>query len=70
MKNTLRVDHRSDILSIVDGNLLCPQCGRGKVQRVTPETRARNLVVFCKRCGVESIVNIEECLCQVPVPNV
>lgn len=47
-----------------DGWLLCPHCGKQKVLRIYPETRARCLQVYCKRCGRESIVNIDECLCQ------
>lgn len=47
-----------------DGWLLCPRCGRGKVLRLNPETRARSLTVYCKLCGKESIVNIDECLCH------
>lgn len=44
--------------------LKCPACGLGKVQKLIPGTRAENLVVYCKRCGKESIVNIG----LVPVP--
>lgn len=42
---------------------MCPRCGRGKVLRLNPKTRATSLVVYCKHCGMESIVNIDECLC-------
>ena len=44
---------------VKDGWLMCPRCKRGKVLRVTEETVARNLPVFCRRCCQESIVNIE-----------
>lgn len=46
-----------------DGWLICPKCGRGKVLKLNPATRATDLVVYCKVCGKESIVNIDECLC-------
>lgn len=46
-----------------DGWLMCPRCGRGKVLRLNPKTRAISLTVYCKICGSESIVNIDECLC-------
>lgn len=41
-----------------NGWLMCPACGKHKVLRLTPKTEAKNLPVFCKRCGKESIVNI------------
>lgn len=44
--------------------LSCPACRRGKVLKLLPETKAENLIVHCKRCGQESVVNIPE----VPVP--
>jgi len=43
--------------------LVCPRCGRGKVLKLNPGTRAKDLTVFCKVCGQESIVNIDERLC-------
>ena len=54
---------KSDRLATKNGWLLCPCCGKGKVLRLNPETRARSLTVYCKICGKESIVNIDECLC-------
>lgn len=38
--------------------LLCPACGRGKVLRLLPDTRATDLIVHCKVCKKESVVNI------------
>lgn len=52
------------LLSVRDGWLLCPVCGKTKVLRIYPETRGRMIQVFCKRCGSESIVNIEQCQCH------
>ena len=37
---------------------MCPACGKHKVLKLLPNTEARSLAVFCKRCGKESIVNI------------
>ena len=51
-------------LVIKDGWLMCPSCGKHRVLRVYPDTRAKCLQVYCKRCGQENIVNIDECLCQ------
>lgn len=44
--------------------LKCPACGKHNVLKLLPETEAKSLVVYCKRCGQESIVNIS----PVPVP--
>lgn len=46
-----------DIININQGWLLCPHCRR-KLVKLLPETSANNLVVFCRKCGHESIVNI------------
>lgn len=51
-------------LAVKNRWLICPACGRGKVLKLNPGTRAVELTVFCKVCGAESIVNIDECLCQ------
>nr|DAW41312.1 MAG TPA: transposase-like protein [Caudoviricetes sp.] len=56
-------DEKCGKLIAKDGWLMCPKCGRGKVLRLNPKTRATSLVVYCKHCGMESIVNIDECLC-------
>ena len=39
--------------------MLCPVCGKGKLLKIRPDTTAQNLPRKCKRCGQESIVNIE-----------
>lgn len=44
--------------------LMCPICGKGKVLQILPSTVATDLVVFCKVCKKESVVNIQ----QVPAP--
>ncbi len=44
--------------------LVCPACGVGKVLKLLPSTEAKNLIVFCRVCHKESIVNIP----LVPVP--
>lgn len=37
---------------------LCPVCGKHTVLWLLPTTEVKNLPVKCKRCGMESIVNI------------
>lgn len=44
---------------IRDGWVICPTCGRGKLQPVLPTTTARDLPRKCKRCGVISKINID-----------
>ncbi len=46
-------------LSVKDGWLICPVCGKGKLQKILPSTTAKNLPRKCKRCGQETLVNIE-----------
>lgn len=38
---------------------MCPVCGKGKVLKLREDTTAYALPVYCRRCGQESIVNIE-----------
>ena len=52
-----------DIIIANNGWLLCPYCRR-KLLRVLPDTTARNLPVYCRKCSHESVVNIS----QVPAP--
>lgn len=52
-----------DKLVIKDGWLFCPACGKSKVLKLRSDTRAENLIVHCKKCGRESVVDIA-CLCQ------
>ena len=59
----MQVAEKRDKLVVKDGWLICPACRRSKVLKVLSNTRAENLVVHCKKCGRESVVNIE-CLCQ------
>ena len=51
--------NKTDTIRVRDGWLICPACGKHKVLRLDPETTAHKLPVFCKRCGTESIVNID-----------
>lgn len=37
---------------------LCPACGKHTVLFLLPTTEVADLPVLCKRCNVESIVNI------------
>ena len=46
-------------LIIRDGWVICPVCRKGKLLKLRPDTAARNLPCKCKRCGQESLVNID-----------
>lgn len=37
---------------------MCPVCGKQKLARLTPTTEVKDLALYCKRCGKESVVNI------------
>lgn len=58
----LKTDHECGKLIVRNGWLMCPHCGKMKVLRLDPETTAHALPVYCRRCGKESIVNIDESL--------
>ena len=47
------------MLELQDGRIICPDCGRTTDQVVMPETLAKDLAVFCKRCKRRLIVKIE-----------
>ena len=44
---------------VKDGWAVCPVCSKGKLLKLLPGTRVHNLPCKCKKCGQESIVNIE-----------
>ena len=60
----LQTTQKSDKLTVKDGWLLCPSCGRSKVLRILPETRGRAIQVYCKKCGRETLVDIDKCQCH------
>ena len=39
--------------------VVCPVCRRGKLLRLTEATRAQGLVLFCRQCKHESVVEIK-----------
>lgn len=58
MQNTLKSKPTDD----AEKNLrrfLCPLCGKHTVLWLLPDTEIKNLPIKCKRCGKESIVNVE-----------
>ena len=55
---------RGKMLTVRDGWVACPTCRRNRrLLQVKPDTEARNLVVFCRDCKTEHIVDIVEGQC-------
>lgn len=57
-----KVLQKSETCGKMDTNqkrYLCPHCGKHTVLWLLPSTRVKDLPVKCKRCGMESVVNIE-----------
>lgn len=55
----MQVDARNDKLSIKDGWVICPVCGKGKILKIESDTFVHRLPRKCKRCGQTTYVNIE-----------
>ena len=55
----LKEANESGKLIVKDGWVICPVCAKGKILKVRPDSSVRNLPRKCKRCGQETIVNIE-----------
>lgn len=52
------------VLSVRDGFLVCPRCRRNKkVIRISPDTAAINLAVYCRSCKSEIKIDIFEGQC-------
>lgn len=51
------------MLAVKDGYLECPYCKASKIQRVRPETVAKRLQVYCRKCKHEIIVDMQAGQC-------
>lgn len=40
--------------------VLCPICGGKTRTKIRPDTEAKNLIVFCPKCKMESVVGVEK----------
>lgn len=50
----------SGILSVKDGWITCPSCGRNhRLLKIDDDTTATNLHVYCRTCRTEIILDIE-----------
>lgn len=52
------------MLTVRNGWLVCPICRQNrKLLQIAPETRAKNLILFCRMCKNECEVDIDEGQC-------
>lgn len=49
-----------NIFSVPRQWLLCPLCNHKTRIQVIPQTKIRNLPVWCPKCGKESIIDMEQ----------
>ncbi len=55
---------KSSKLTVKEGYLVCPVCKRNrKLLQIDPATQAKHLVVYCRDCKSEIIVDIDEGQC-------
>ena len=58
------------IVPVRKGVLTCPYCDRTLKVRITSETKATGLLVYCDRCHRSLPVNIDRGLCRLcPCPD-
>lgn len=58
------------MVPVKKGVLACPYCDRKLKVRITPETTATGLQVYCDRCHRSLEVNIDRGLCRLsPCPD-
>lgn len=63
MKNLLISDAGGRIISVQKGWAICPDCGRGRLMPILPETRGRMIPAWCKRCRRQHFLNIDASAC-------
>ena len=52
------------IMPTSGGYLVCPRCRRNKhLLKLSPETEARGLIVYCRDCKTEFKINISQGQC-------
>lgn len=56
--------NRDKILTVKDGYLVCPTCRRNRrLMKIKPDTVAHKLVIYCRDCKTEHIVDIDRGQC-------
>ena len=52
------------LLAVRDGWLICPTCRRNKrLMRISPETTAQRVIVYCRDCKTEHVIDIQQGQC-------
>ena len=52
-------------LVIRNGRYVCPNCKQTTHQKASEETNAQRLILWCRNCKAEFVVNIEHGQCSV-----
>lgn len=66
---TLQNEKRRDKLTVKNQRVVCPVCARLTNVSVLPDTTARSLPIWCRRCGWQGQVNIVDGVCYLVSPN-
>lgn len=57
-------EKRGRMLTVKDGYLTCPHCRRNqRLMKINPDTVAKRVVVYCRDCKTENIVDIDKGQC-------
>lgn len=51
------------LIATKDGYIVCPVCRFKTSQQIRPDTEAKNLRVWCRKCKQVTVVNIEHGQC-------
>lgn len=55
---------KSDMMMVRDGWLVCPTCKRNRhLLKIRPDTSAKALIVYCRDCKTEHIIDISQGQC-------
>ena len=63
VKIVLISDVSGRIISVHEGWAICPDCGRGRLMPIHPETRGRMIPAYCKRCRRQHYLTITASAC-------
>lgn len=50
-------------LTVRDGYLICPVCKAKKIQRILPSSEGRSIPVYCRRCKMQMLIDIDQGQC-------
>lgn len=64
METLLQRPHkRGTMVTVKDGTIVCPCCRCKTSQQIRPDTHAKNLQVWCRKCKHTAVVDIEHGQC-------